>query len=1239
LEERKVRRQILGLFSILVVFFLCTSVSNAQGTTSRIVGTVQDSSGSAVGGATVTATNEGNGIGFTAQTSDSGTYTFDLVAAGNYRITVEKTGFKKFVSNKNAAFVNQPATINVTLEVGGVSEIVTVVDSSEKVQTSTSGNVGSTVEQRTIESIPIVAARGRNPLDLLNYQPGIVNGSNTGGGVHVHGSRDRSFNFTLDGVDINESSAGGSNFTPLRPNPESIQEFQVVTSGFTAELGRSSGAQVTFVTRSGTKRFSGNLFDYYQTPKFIANSYVNNTRGVSKPQFIQHIYGGSLGGPLFVPGFGEGTPIRALKDKAFFFVNLQLLRQNQRQLAQRTVYTQTARQGIFRFIQGGRNAPFGTPVGPIFLTGSAVNAAGAPNYSNCSATLTTSCVNTYNIATNPVIGIDQNILASVNSAPLPNDFTRGDGLNTAGYNFLAPTSEKQYDFVSKFDFKINDKNSFYVRYAKGSQNTFNDGGNGGLEPFPGLVGGITNRDPLNLAINYRWSPTSNITNEFIYGFSKFKFFFGNSPTFVPFILNLVTDAGSNAKGNGRGVTTHQFVDNLTYVSGNHILKSGVNFRFGKQVDDRSSVSNGLIEGSISFSRTINNNFNAFNLPTAGATSINSNDFNTLQSQINDYLGRVGAYNQAFVSNADGTAFLPAGSRWLFEAKYPEYDFYFQDTWKARSNLTFDLGLRWEPKLAPTTSGLPVLRPDQPVGIGAPASNTLKWVEGNLIKTDWNNLSPSVGFAWDPFKKGKTSIRANYRLSYDKFGTFVFGSSIFQNAPGNNILFPTTNAFGQGGGLYRNIQTLVPTGTPDSNRQPAAFGSLSQTIIDPNVVYPEIHQWYAGFQQEIGFGSVLEVNYIGKKGVHLFGGYDANQVEIRSNGFLDAFKALKANRGDSTYQNPYFNSLLLGDTRITAADGTATRMLLRLFLNDVTNGSVSVLAAGLAAGGNGRVWETNRGNPFFFQKYPQFTSSLNVLDSEDSSQYHGLEVILKRRISSGIGFQVGYTLAKSTDTRSFDPVFTTVGRGGNQSSSSSPFDNNNRKLNEAYSDFDRRHALQATYVFELPFGKGQKFGQDIPKALDWAIGGWQIAGAFNLASGRPFTVYSQANTLTNVVPTPANCNGCSRNLGSVAQELGTNFFFTQEQRNLFTNPEPGDFSNVGRNYFVGPRQFQTDMSLSKKFRFTETINFLFRVDATNLTNTPSLGLPAATLGGATFGQIRDSVTNASRRMQFSGKLSF
>ena len=283
-------KQITAAFlSLLVSVLLLTGQTFGQGTTSRLTGTVADNAGAMVPGATVTLTNEANSISFTTQTSSSGAYAFDLIPAGTYKVAVEKPGFKKYVSTGNVVQINQPATVNIAMEVGDVSALVTVEATAEAVQTSSSGNIGNTVDQKTLESLPIIGTRGRNPLDLLNYQPGIVNGANTGGGVHVHGSRDRAFNFTLDGIDINESSAGGSNFTPLRPNPDSIQEFQIATTNFTAELGRSSGAQVTFVTRSGTNNFHGSAFEYYQTPRFAANGYSNNLNGRAKDQFVQHI--------------------------------------------------------------------------------------------------------------------------------------------------------------------------------------------------------------------------------------------------------------------------------------------------------------------------------------------------------------------------------------------------------------------------------------------------------------------------------------------------------------------------------------------------------------------------------------------------------------------------------------------------------------------------------------------------------------------------------------------------------------------------------------------------------------------------------------------------------------------------------------------------------------------------------------------------------------------------------------
>lgn len=1245
----------LFAFTLFIFLFALSSSVFAQGTTSRVTGTVTDSSGAAVSGAMVTLTNEGTNTSLTTQTSDNGTYNFDLIQPGNYSVTVEKQGFKKFISTNNKALINQPATVNIALEIGDVSATITVESTAEQVQTSSSGNIGSTIEQRTLESLPIVGTRGRNPLDLLNYQPGVVSGANTGGGVHVNGSRDRSFNFTLDGVDINESSAGGSNFTPLRPNPDSIQEFQVVTSGFTAELGRSSGAQVTFVTRSGTNEFRGNLFEYYQTPRFNARSYAANVNNAGKEQFVQHIFGGSFGGPLFNPGFGEGTkPWDLLRDKAFFFVNLQLLRASDTALATRTVYTQTARQGIFRWVRGGVN---GTGV---------VDSSGNPLFPNCSATVTTLCIDSYNIASGSGISLDPLLMGYINAMPLPNNFAAGgDGLNTSAFVFSAPQQEKQYDFVSKFDLKLNDNNSFYVRYAKGEQNTFGDSANGGRPRFPDAPNFVdTFRYPENLAINWRWSPTAKFTNEFIIGLNKFGFTFLTpepDPNY-PFIFNLPTDINTNFSYNSRRLRTWQFVDNITYDLSPHTIKAGINIRLGRQVDDRASVAGTNIEPTINFSRTVNPIPTAW-LPASSITGINATDRTRLENAINDMLGRVGNYSRAFVSDPNNPgSFAPAGTRWIFTANYPELDFYVQDSWRWRPNFTVDIGVRMEAKLSPSSAeGRPVLRPNKPFTFGSAPANDLRWEEGKLFDNDYVWM-PSVGFAWDPFKNGKTSIRANYRMASDRFGTQMFAAAIWQNAPGNTFL-GSNDAFG----LLRNgLPPVTPTSSPDILRQPRAFGTGSINVIDPDLKFPRIHSWTLSFQREIWGGNVFEFNYIGKKGVNLFGGYNSNQVDVNAGipgvgNFLNEFNAIRAS---STYNSPLINLLFTGST--TNNGGTARFRALNA--TGITQGNIATLALAAsqktcaAADVTAGVCTTAqigqrlldlRGFSSFFQPYSQFTGGLFVIDSNDYSFYNGFEFIFKRRIKDGLGFQLAYTWSKSKDSRSFDPVFTTVATGISQTAANTPFDNRNRRLNYSWSDFDRRHSFLATYVYELPFGRGKWIGSESPRFVNYLIGGWQLAGAVRIQSGRPFSVFSGINSFSNSVGSTANCASCPRDLGSVVQGNFDNpsnpnlrnWFFDQQARERFSIPNPGEQGNTPRNYFIGPSFYETDVSLSKRFKFTERFNFDLRVDVKNLTNTPNFNLPSAVypsnnnLTNSIFGRINADVVNSNRRIQFSGKINF
>ena len=1200
----------------------------------------------------VTLTHEATGVSLKTETSDSGVYGFDLVQVGKYTVTVEKQGFKKFISKDNAVNVNQPATINVTLETGGLTETVTVQAGAEQVQTSTSGNIGSTIEQVTLESLPIVGTRGRNPLDLLNFQPGIVFGGNTGGSVNVNGSRDRAFNFTLDGIDINESTAGGSNFTPLRPNPDSVQEFQVVTSNFTAELGRSSGAQVTLVTRSGSNQFHGNAFEYYRTPALDAKSYPVTIAGVPKDQFVQHIFGGSVGGPLYNPGFGEGTKGGWLRDKAFFFVNLQLLRAYDTALVTRTVYTQAARQGLFRYVVGRANAPAGTATAAVDGNGGALlpvcNGSNSP------------CISSYNIATNPTgVGIDPTLSSLINSMPLPNNFTTGDGLNTAGFNFASPQHEKQYDFVSKFDFNLRDNSLLYVRYAQGSQSSLGDSANGGRPIFPGSPNFVdTGRTPKNLAVNWRWSPTANLTNEAIFGLSKFFFTFATpfpDPN-LPFAFVNVATENTNFSYNARGVRTLQFIDNATLIRGGHTLKGGINFRFNRHRDDRSNVAGSAIEPVVGFSGVAG--FGAFNLPASGNTSINANDLTRLQNTIVDELGKIGNVSRAFVLDpSNPSTFAPAGTRWLNEANYTELDFYFQDNWRFKSNLVFDLGLRWEAKLTPSVNGRPILVPNQPVKLGAPPSNTLKWVEGDLFSSDFSKFLPSVGFAWDPFKTGKTSVRGNYRIASDRIATFLFGSSIFQSTPGNNTAATNSN-FGAGGGLYRDlgpvIAGLTPSSTPDALRQPPPFSTASGSVIDPDLQFPQVHEWSISVQREIG-NNVVEVNYIGKHAVHLLGGYNVNQVNIFAGvpsvtteaNFLDAFNKVRAS---SSYNSPLINLLMSGN----ATNNGGTARFRTLNTTAITQGSVAAAAlvvsqktcvaadvtAGICTNANlnRRLLDVN-GFPFLLQPFPQFTGGLNVFDSNDYSNYGGLQFILKRRINAGLGFQFGYTFAKSKDNRSWDPSLSTVSTGSVQSASSTPFDLRDRNLNYTFSDFDRRHVFQGTYTYELPFGKGRKYLSDIPAVVDHVIGGWQMAGTVIWMSGRPFTVYSGINTVSNVVQSTADCNGCTRDSGQLVLESGRNFWFNAATRSQFSAPAPGSIGNTGRNFFLAPIYFQWDSSLSKKFRITERVSFDLRLDARNVLNHPSFDNPTAVITSAIFGRINDSVTNNARRIQLSGKISF
>jgi Carboxypeptidase regulatory-like domain/TonB-dependent Receptor Plug Domain len=1206
-------RWLRTLLTVCLITTLTGAIAYGQGTTSAVVGTVTDSTGAVVPGASVTLTNDKTGVSFETATGANGNYTFEAVQVGDYTVIVQLQGFKKFVSTGNRVNIGTPTTVNAALAAGGLEESVEVRATSQLVQTSTSGNLGTTFDQRTIESLPILGGRGRNPLDLVLTQPGVVSGANTGGGVHVNGARDRSWNFTLDGIDTNESSAGGSNFSPLRTNPDALAEFKVLTGNQTAEFGRNSGGQVAMITRSGTNQFSGTAFYFDRRPEYNANEWENNIDQLEKRNFTQTMPGFSIGGPI-------------MRNRTFFFVNSQWLNAEQTSSITRTVYTQQARQGIFRYVVGARTRPSG-------VAGASVDTSGNP--------LPGVNIGTYNIGSSDPegLGLDPTIQAIIQSTPLPNNFTTGDGLNTAGFTFVAPEKEEQFDFVAKVDHNFNAANSAFLRFSKGYQNTLCDQVNGGEPGFPGTTCFVdTERSPYNWAGNWRWNPGGNLVNELVIGQNHFTFDFV-SPMADPSRISLsapVTLPESFEIGNLRTIDTWQIVNNLSWNKGAHSLKLGTNIRLQQHTDTRGSVAGANVSPVANFSTTVNTvDPGTFGIPANIETQF---DRPALQTNINFLLGRIGSMSQGFVQQ--GNSFAPGGTTFDFEASFPEIDVYAQDTWKPRSNVTVDAGLRWEAKLAPSNPDDLIRRPNQRIAVGEPPSNTLRWEEGDLYDSDWNNFAPSVGVAWDPKDDGRSVVRGNYRMAFDRINTFVLSSAIFQSIPG--ITTSVVNqAFGQAGGRLRDgLPSLQPTASPSDFVQPPSASTSLITVMDTEFQTPITHAWAISYQHELWSQTLFEVAYVGRSADHLFGAYDVNQAEFRSNGFLDAFNTVKAG-GDS----PLMNQLLAPDTR-RGANETGSQMARRLFSTDLALNNVASLADALASRiQGGRTLPDIAGlGPFFFFPYPQFAGGMRVIDSEDYSRYHALELKLDRRFSNGYSYLLGYTFSRSKDTRSYDPAFTTVSGANNQSASSTPWNIFNRDLNYALSDFDRPHVFQAQAVYELPFGQGRMFGGNVSRLMDVLIGGWTLSGQFVAQSGRPMTVYAGAFTLSNIVQTPANCDGCSSDFGSVHEEVDSAgdalvWYFTPEERAKFSIPAAGEFSNVGRNFFRGPGGYYLNLSLAKRTRIVGDQILEIRADSTNVLNNPTFGFPTLTQNSATFGRIRNTVISGSRKIMLGVKYYF
>ncbi len=1214
----------------------------AQSGTSRLTGVVTDSNGASLEGAKVTATNEATGVSVTQVTTSGGIYSFASIMPGKYTVTVEQSGFKKNVRTNNIVQVDTPSSVDIVLQVGNVSETVTVQADGIAVQPNTA-TIGNVVDQRTIETLPL---NGRNPLTLVLLEPGVVQRSAgaAGSGVHINGSRDRAFNVTIDGIDANESSVPNPVSNLYRLNPDNVQEFKVTTNNATAEEGRNSGASIGLSTKSGTNRFRGTAFVYNRDDKFNSKEWFANAQKLPKRETKLYQFGVEAGGAI-------------IKNKTFFFGSWQQNRVDFSQPIDQTfgvpsVYTTTARSGIFRYWVPDPANPLviGTTTitrnSPLLVNSSTGELRADLGVALCATPTSIRCVRTYSVGGNLPAGtiLDASVGTYLNTLPAPNAFAFGDGLNTAAYLWNPPTSIRGPAYQLRIDHNFNGDNSLFGRYLYSDYNTLKgDPLNGRPQIFPGFPPlGEVYRKTSNFVAGWRRNISSYVTNDFRFGYSKFNFLFtqGEANPAFPGVqsvdYNLITEPYINTARTQREIFTPQFIDNLSIVKGNHVIGLGLNLRFYRHTDRRS-----LGGPTISMSTATRGIFPAF----AAAANINSTDNTNLQNHIGNLVGQVARIQQTFVADFANDVFLPYltdNKANLFNGLTTanQYNFYAQDEWKVKSNITLNLGLRWEINPAASTDGGTFL-PTTPVFAGPV---TFAPADGWYKIDKWKSLGPSLGFVWGPDYKsgalkslfgenGKSAIRLGYRIAFDPISTFQVTSaasripgltqlcsSTIVNPPAGSppgTLPTTTTTAGctaapvtqtLGGGFPQFLAS--PTLRPSTYLTPLAqflTNSPGITLFAPEMKIPNVHQWSLSWQRELPGNMVAQMAYVGRRGTRLYYAGNRNQTDPTSilpsyllmqqnmrNGCLPAGTGPLVTGGTCTSPITVI-PLLAAGTGITASIVNATAAI-----NEISPGVTIGSTTFVAANALGAFADRVENNSLFFRLRPnQQFSTITYLDNAGDSAYHSAQFSLRRRFAQGFGMGATYTWAKSMDNQSVDPVGAASGGGLSTTNSRTPTDMRNLADEWARSDFDRTHVFNLTTVWELPVGRGRSFLGDVPGWANHFVGGWTINSIQTFMTGEPFSVRSGFRTSnggheSRAAITDPTVRASLQYNPSIAGPV----VFANTAG--FAVPLPGG-NGAGRNIFIAPSYYNIDFGIIKQFSISERFKIDFRTELFNAFN--------------------------------------
>ncbi len=1268
----------LTLWTLVFSVFMVGTIFSQSGT-STVSGTVTDQTDAAVPGATVTLSNSTNGFRRNTTTDNNGNYSFPGIAPGKYQLEVEASGFSKAVNTNVQAAVDSTASISIKLEPGEVSATVDVTTNTiESVVNTQDASLGNNFVPEQITQLPTNLRRVN---DLLSLQPGVTREG------YVAGGRSDQANITLDGVDINDQQTGGrsgqfdtSQGSVLRATTESVEEFRITTTNANANQGRSSGAQVSLVTRSGSNEWHGAAFYFYRPTAFSANDFFNNAAGsyvatdqavidglavageerAPRPSLARDIYGGRLGGPI-------------VKDKFFFFYNYEGQKQTLGESVTRTVPLAHLGNGELRFDGTGPSCGAPAPGGNCRLGLAELNAI-------------------YNI-----VGINPAAVAVLGGAAsrYPSNVAGfGDDINTGGARFNIPVTDSETTHIARLDYNINNSQQLFFRANYQNDNT---AGGAALQRFPDTPAGGVWSHPYGFVVGHNWTLGSNMVNNFRYGLTRQAFSVqgDSSDNFINF--RFVYQPVQFARTINRVSPVTNITDDFTWIKGNHTIQFGGNVRIIRNI--RTSFG-GAYDTATANPSFYDQSGGVLITPLTNA-GYNVSSVAAAQAGASALIGRFSQYSGNFTFDLNGDV-LAAGSPSSRKFATEEYDAYVQDIWKPFRNLTITAGLRYAVSRPVYEQEGFQVAPVQRLGdyFDRRVANSAQGVPFNDLITfdragpankkpgfysmDLNNFQPRIAAAWSPnFKdgflgklfgsEGESTFRGGFAMTNDYFGgqlavsfdglsTIGFTSSTGISANTYNVTSrpaPLFTGFGQDirslPGIPAPQQRFSTDVTPDCLAGLEECPQRIETSLDGTIVSPVNYTWNASYGRSLPKGMYLEASYVGRAARNLFSSRDImalNNLRDPQSG-MDFYTAMgllvDARDAGVPVANiqalPYFENLFPNFQGFFGpGTNSATQELYRIIARDgfdfidYTFVQTFLDDAGIFP------------NMFYHPQYAAFSA----YGTTAYSNYHGVNLSLRQRMGETLTYDINYTYSVSKDNASGLQAGDNSNTGYGSAFILNPLRPDD---NYSFSDFDTKHVVNANFVFQVPIGKGKSFFTDMNAFADALFGGWQLAGVYRWNSGLPITApfdgqqwATNWNVQSNGVRIAPITTTINRNTQSI-------FVDRQAAFNAFRNARPGETGE--RNIFRDSSYQSLDLGLSKSFTmpWSENHKLQFRWEVFNVANAqyffagnftrsswglgqdPDLCTPPACEAEPNFGTVFNGIQGSPRSMQFGLRYTF